>query len=41
MLVDWRITGGGQTLIDDAREDFTIEEPAELTGILEKLNMPE
>ena len=41
VLVDWRITGDGQTLIDDAREDFTIEEPAELTGILEKLNMPE
>ena len=41
VLVGWRITGDGQTLIDDAREDFTIEEPAELTGILEKLNMPE
>ena len=41
VLVGWRITGDGQTLIDDAREDFTIVEPAELTGILEKLNMPE
>ena len=37
VLVDWRITGSGHTLIDDAKEDFTIEEPAELMDILERL----
>ena len=38
VLVGWRITGDGQTLIDDAREDFTISEPSELVGVLKRLN---
>ncbi len=38
VLVGWRITGDGQTLIDDAREDFTISEPLELVGVLKRLN---
>lgn len=38
VLVDWRITGGGQTLVEDAREDFTIAEPGGLMEILERLN---
>ena len=38
VLVGWRIAGDGQTLIDDAREDFTISEPSELVGVLKRLN---
>ena len=38
VLVDWRITESGHTLIDDAKEVYIIEEPAELINILESLN---
>ena len=38
VLVGWRITAEGETLIDDAAEDFTIARPAELIDILKQLN---
>ncbi len=38
VLVGWRITAEGEALIDDAAEDFTIAQPAELIDILKQLN---
>ena len=38
ILVDWRITGDGESPIADAVEDYTIAEPAELMEVLKKVN---
>ena len=38
VLVDWRITGCGESPIADAVEDYTIAEPAELMEVLQKVN---
>ena len=38
VLVDWRITGCGESPIADAVEDYTIAEPAELMEVLKKVN---
>ena len=38
VLVDWRITGCGESPIADAAEDYTIAEPAELMEVLKKVN---
>ena len=38
VLVDWRITGCGESPIADAVEDYTIAEPAGLMEVLKKVN---